>query len=453
VKLSDTAASHSPRNTVNGNIPEEYGTLRYSTMDDVVAILSRPPYGPGSILVKRDLEDAFRHIPVSPLDWPLLGFHWDSTYYADCFLPFGLRAAPYIFNLFAEAFHWILGRALAPFSTEVVHYLDDFLFVSPPTTDWTALDAVISATADTLGLSIKEKKNRQGTVVDFCGLEVDTALYVVRLPTEKKDKALSLLKPYVTSETSSICLTELQSLTGFLAFASYVVPLGRTFTRRLYNMLFHFPQGQPNLRRRISSEALKDIHWWYEAVIAVPSRAIPRPGANPPPRIQVYSDASSLKGLGGYFLCEKETTAELTVEKAFSVALPRHLLQRRPSEHINARELRAVEQCLLHWGRSWAGHSILFHVDNTVALHGINNGTTRGEPMKILRRLLLLAATFQVHDLQAVWISSEDNALADALSRWDRNRIANLCPQLLPLVHSRPLALPHPRRGTTTSNH
>jgi hypothetical protein len=218
-------------------------------------------------------------------------------------------------------------------------------------------------------------------------------------------------------------------------------------------MLFHFPQGQPKLRRRISSEALKDIHWWYEAVIAVPSRAIPRPGATPPPTIRVYSDASSLKVLGGYFLCGNETTAELTVEKAFSVALPRHLLQRRPPEHINTRELRAVEQCLLHWGRSWAGHSILFHVDNTVALHGINNGTTRGEPMKILRRMLLLAATFQVHDLQAVWISSEDNALADALSRWDRNRIANLCPQLLPLVDSRPLALPHPRRGTTTSNH
>jgi hypothetical protein len=442
-----------PTESVNGNIPEEYGTLRYSTMDDVVAILSRPPYGVGSTLVKRDLEDAFRHIPVSPLDWPLLGFHWDSTYYADCFLPFGLRTAPYIFNLFAEAFHWILGRALAPFLTEVVHYLDDFLFISPPTTDWTALDAIISTTADALGLSIKEKKNRQGTVVDFCGLEVDTMLYVVRLPSEKKDKALSLLKPYIASGSSSISLGELQSLTGFLAFASYVVPLGRTFTRRLYNMLFHFPQGQPNLRRRVSSEALKDIHWWYDAIIAVPSKAIPRPGASPPPVIQVYSDASSLKGLGGYFLCENETTAELTVEKAFSVALPRHLLQRKPTEHINTRELRAVEQCLLHWGHSWAGHSILFHVDNTVALHGINNRTTRGEPMRILRRLLLLAATFQVHDLQAVWISSEDNALADALSRWDRNRMADLCPQLLPLLDMRPLALSHPHHGTTTSIH
>jgi hypothetical protein len=54
-------------------------------VDDVVNIQSDQSYGIGSVLVKRDLEDAFRHIPVSPLDWPWLGSHWDSTYHADCF--------------------------------------------------------------------------------------------------------------------------------------------------------------------------------------------------------------------------------------------------------------------------------------------------------------------------------------------------------------------------------
>jgi hypothetical protein len=449
---------NSPSESINGNIPTEYGTLQYATMDNVISILSQEPYGLGSILVKRDLEDAFRHIPVSPLDWPLLGFSWASTFYADCFLPFGLRTAPYIFNLFAEAFHWILQQALTPLHARVVHYLDDFLFITPPGTDWTKLDVIIANTANTLGLSIKEKKNRQGTTVDFCGLEVDTTRYIIQLPAEKKEKALRLLRPFIQFEPSqtprtSISLGELQSLTGFLAFTSYVVPLGRTFTRRLYNRLFHFPPGRPDLRRRVSSEVRKDIQWWYDAVNAIPSRAIPQLGTTKPPGVQVFSDASSLKGLGGFFLKENETMADLTVEKAFSVALPRHILQRKPTEHINTRELRAVEQCLLHWGQSWAGHSVQFNVDNTVALHGINNRTTRGEPMKILRRLLLLAATFQIHNLQAVWIPSEENALADALSRWDRNRIADLCPQLLPLLNSRPLALSHPRHGTATSTH
>jgi len=68
--------------------------------------------GKNCILVKRDFASAFRHIPVSPEDSPLLGFHWLDKYYAQRFLPCGLRTAPYLFNLFAKVFHWILEQHL-----------------------------------------------------------------------------------------------------------------------------------------------------------------------------------------------------------------------------------------------------------------------------------------------------------------------------------------------------
>ena len=38
-------------------------------------------------------------------------------------------------------------------------------------------------------------------------------------------------------------LIELQQITGYLNFISTVVPLGRTFLRRLYNMQLYFPLG------------------------------------------------------------------------------------------------------------------------------------------------------------------------------------------------------------------
>jgi hypothetical protein len=79
--------------SVNDNIPEEFAKLQYASIEDVITILSSPGYGPGSILVKRDLEDAFRHVPVSVFDWPLLGFQWEGTFYAEQFLPFGLRTS------------------------------------------------------------------------------------------------------------------------------------------------------------------------------------------------------------------------------------------------------------------------------------------------------------------------------------------------------------------------
>jgi len=77
--------------SINAGIPEHYGTISYSGIHD--AILAVQDMGRNCILVKRDFESAFRHIPVSPLDSALLGFKWQGIHYSECFLPFGLRTA------------------------------------------------------------------------------------------------------------------------------------------------------------------------------------------------------------------------------------------------------------------------------------------------------------------------------------------------------------------------
>jgi hypothetical protein len=457
LSFADPNLSSGSSLSVNDNIPEEFAKLQYSTIEDVMTILSSPGYGPGSILVKRDLEDAFRHVPVSVLDWPLLGFQWEGTFYAEQFLPFGLRTSPYIFNLFAEGFHWIVQQRLLSLRARVIHYLDDFLLIAPPGTDWRALDAIFMESASALGLRIKTAKNQQGTVAEFGGFTIDTVQFNVTLPSTKLLKAREMLRPFLSpskaTRKNNLTRQELESLTGYLSFISYVVPLGRTFIRRLYNMLLYFPPHHRHSTRRISSEALKDIQWWSQILESPPSRSIPLPNAPPPPTIRAFSDASGLKGLGGYFLTADQTTDDLSPEQAFALSLPRAMQQQLAGtqpEHINTKEMRAVEQCLYHWGHMWAGHAVVLHVDNTVVLHAINSQTTRGQPMAALRRCLLVAARAQISELRAVWISSEDNALADALSRWDRTRIADLCPQLLPLLASRPTALSHPRAGTMT---
>ena len=59
--------------------------------------------GPGTLLAKVDLKNAFRLCPVRPEDWHLLGIRWRGQYYVDKCLPFGLRSAPFLFNMVAEA--------------------------------------------------------------------------------------------------------------------------------------------------------------------------------------------------------------------------------------------------------------------------------------------------------------------------------------------------------------
>ena len=50
---------------------------------------------------------ALRVIPIHPDDWHLMGIYWQSQYYVDLYLPFGLRSAPFLFNQFSDALEWI----------------------------------------------------------------------------------------------------------------------------------------------------------------------------------------------------------------------------------------------------------------------------------------------------------------------------------------------------------
>jgi len=92
--------------------------------------------------------------------------------------------------------------------------------------------------------------------------------------------------------------------------------------------------------------------------------------------------------------------------------------------------MRAVEQVLLHWGLLFQGKRVVIHTVNRSVFHGLANGTIKGQSMPVLRRCLLLAAEYDI-DIQTTWIPTKENALADALSRFDYDSIANLAPQPL----------------------
>ena len=87
--------------SINDFIDPLVYTLNYCTVDDAYAIVNT--LGPGTLLSKIDLKNAFRLIPVRPEDWNLPGICWRGNYYVDTCLPFGLRSAPSIFNRLASA--------------------------------------------------------------------------------------------------------------------------------------------------------------------------------------------------------------------------------------------------------------------------------------------------------------------------------------------------------------
>ena len=95
--------------------------------------------------------------------------------------------------------------------------------------------------------------------------------------------------------------------------------------------------------------------------------------------------------------------------------------------HINVHELEALLVAFDIWAQSWHQSKVIVYTDNTTAFNGLTNLTLRGPGNKPLRKVLLLAAQNDIV-IEARWIKSADNGLADALSRINLALITNLCP-------------------------
>jgi len=188
-------------------------------------------------------------------------------------------------------------------------------------------------------------------------------------------------------------------------------------------MELYFPPGNGHQQQRISDEGRKDLAWWAEVLSGAPERSIANHARE---TIFVWTDAASSRGLGAFYTTNTQPMPQL--ESPFSIVLPTS--QTHAREHINILEMRAVEQAILYWVKVWRSKRVVIHIDNRAVAHGLGNGTIRGASMQVLRRCCLLTA---VHDLalETQWISTKENALADALSRLDTQRITDMAPELI----------------------
>ena len=73
--------------STNDGISPSLCSLRYASVDNAVDIIIQ--LGQSTELVKLDLSNAYRMVPVHPDDQPLLGVCWQGNTYVDWALPFG----------------------------------------------------------------------------------------------------------------------------------------------------------------------------------------------------------------------------------------------------------------------------------------------------------------------------------------------------------------------------
>ena len=174
--------SHPAGYSVNDGIPKDLCTISYITVDTAISHILNS--GPGTLLAKIDIKNAFRLLPVHPADRHLLAMKWNKHIYIDTCLPFGLRSAPKLFNILADLVSWIVEhRGVSP----VLHYLDDFLIMGPPTSTKCADNLnIIKEVCLQLGIPLAvEKLEGPSKSLTFLGIVLDTQLMEARLPEDK----------------------------------------------------------------------------------------------------------------------------------------------------------------------------------------------------------------------------------------------------------------------------
>ena len=98
-------------------------------------------------------------------------------------------------------------------------------------------------------------------VCRYLGLDIDSIKMEIKLPEDKLEKLLNLLKEYVGKST--ISKKELESLGGLLAHCSHVVDGGRTHSRRFYD-LYKVILKNDLKRLKLGKAARKDLGWWLK---------------------------------------------------------------------------------------------------------------------------------------------------------------------------------------------
>lgn len=141
------------------------------------------------------------------------------------------------------------------------------------------------AACDALGIQINHSKSITGTTVQFHGIQINILAHT-HTTSIKLYKVQTLVRHF--SPRYSIDLNELEPLLGYLSFCAKVVPIWRSFIRRLFDATRgnhtgtsrnHTGNKHTGTSRNhtgnkhsppipMTDDMLADLHWWRDFILA-----------------------------------------------------------------------------------------------------------------------------------------------------------------------------------------
>lgn len=381
--------------SVNSAIPDEYKHVHYASIQD--AITKIQALGHNTFLAKSDIASAFTLIPISPSDYHLLGFRWNDSYYHYTTLPQGAASSCLIFERIATALEWILTTKFH--IQHVVHYLDDFLFLSTTHQLCKQDMKTFQHVCQYVGIPINHNKTEgPATTLSFLGIQLDTLSFSASLPIDKVTRYTNLMTELLRRKTCT--LREMQNIIGSLQFTTSVVRPGRTFLRRLINSTIGIEKPYHHIH--ITRPLKADLNIWLQFLQHFNGVSLFLPVApTTSAQLNLHTD-SCPQGYGGTFKSK-------------------YFLGTFPSEwqgfNICVLELFPILLALKLFRADMSNKNIIIFSDNIAVVDVLNHQTTKEPLMLSLLRVLVLHCLQHNILITSRHISGKLNVLPDALSR------------------------------------
>ena len=331
--------------------------MHYVKIDDAIKIIQK--YGKNSLLCKFDISDAFKIIPIKPSQWPLFCMKWKSVYYFYVRLSFGCRSSPVIFDTLSKAICYIAETNYKV--NNILHLLDDFLTIDPPNFIAERTKALMMMIFRRLNIPIAAHKTMGPlTCVEYLGIILDTEKFEARLPLDK----LKRICDFITNvlHKSACTKREILQLLGHLNFASRVILPGRSFVSYLIELsttvkeLHHYVKLGKQCRVDLQMW-LTFLNKWNGVNMFYDSHFISNYD------MDLYTDAASTVGFGGYFR-----------GKWFASSWPTEIPSFKDKQLSMAfMELYPIVVAALLWGPEWKCRKVLFRCDNQATVADVQS--------------------------------------------------------------------------------
>ena len=405
---------------INNYMNSTFQPFSYNSIGSVVAKLDKNDY-----MCVVDLKSAYRSINVYGDHTRYQGFTWDlgegSKYYKSNRLTFGLRCAPYIFSRISDFFTIIAGY----YGVErVVNYLNDFIIVAKTEKECLRQRNVLIETMEYFGFNISYSKvTEPSQVCVFLGITIDSVNMELSLPQAKVDKLHTAIDNCI--DRKFVSKKTLQSIGGLMSFCSQVVRGGRTFSRRVFDLC---AKAKCKGVIKLNVEIQKDLKWWKDFCAVFNCKSIIM---NDNADLPMTSD-SSLKGYGAwagndYFYGSWSGTDKFDPGCSHWIDPPKYDNLFIHEGNINVYELWPVLVGLKRWAHLYKNTRVNAVTDNMQVLAMLNTGRSKNKLcMEWLREIFWLCFIHNI-EIYSTYIRSEDNTLADQLSRLDYRGIPEKC--------------------------